>query len=352
MIDKKAIDLEGLNTFLTESDLRYQKKFGKAAENSPKSLYNLGAYDTYVDNGDGTVTVTRKTKYGDSITEQTEAETSYTEKVILDQPIHTLDVNGEQFVRDEWEKGLNLFNGVWEQGTFDPDGGDIPVVSGVRSPKMRLDAGVYNLSLSGADEQNIYIFNNDGSIKQEIDWAEIGTFTLSESGIISIVCRKSDNSDISPEDIQNTMLVKGSHVYAYQPYNGAIVHEKQLPRSSNFPFTSFLDFQIYDKNFIVFPTVNGKKVAIFGFRLRGNHTITSGTQILSHSMKLTRAHRTMGSMNYNGFSGRVPVLFDLDADGTVKIYVLSGDNSQSGSWNCTEIFAENQIITLDEGESF
>lgn len=31
--------------------------------NSPKSLYNLGAYDTYVDNGDETVTVTRKTGY-------------------------------------------------------------------------------------------------------------------------------------------------------------------------------------------------------------------------------------------------------------------------------------------------
>lgn len=33
----------------------------KTATNCPKSLYNLGAYDTYVDNGDGTVTVTRKT---------------------------------------------------------------------------------------------------------------------------------------------------------------------------------------------------------------------------------------------------------------------------------------------------
>ena len=36
-------------------------KNAETAENSPKSLYNLGTYDTYVDNGDGTVTVTRKT---------------------------------------------------------------------------------------------------------------------------------------------------------------------------------------------------------------------------------------------------------------------------------------------------
>ena len=36
-------------------------KNAETAENSPKSLYNLGTYDTYVDNGDGTITVTRKT---------------------------------------------------------------------------------------------------------------------------------------------------------------------------------------------------------------------------------------------------------------------------------------------------
>lgn len=289
----------------------------KEATNSPKSLYNLGAFDTYVDNGDGTVTVTRKTgrynvpsndfvldanncfqqnitlpntdkyfavdhdpesgsdhatsnvyplgKWGTDDTFYTspdnwlrvfdnsyskdeaglaqfkasleaaggmyilyETDTSYQEKLPANVPINTLDANMSDIVRDEVEKTLNLFNGVWEQGTFDPEGGDAPVASRVRSPKMQLDAGVYNLSLSGADEQGIYIFNNDGSIKQEFDWAEIGTFTLSESGIISIACRKSDDSDISPEDIQNTMLVKGSNSYPYQPYNGAIVHEKQL----------------------------------------------------------------------------------------------------------------------------
>lgn len=290
----------------------------ETAENSPKSLYNLGAFDTYVDNGDGTVTVTRKTgKYdvpindfvidGNTCFQQNislpntdkyfiingsqgssdqatsnvyplgawggddtfyissdnwlrvfdssyskdanglaqfkasleaaggmyilyETDTSYPEKLPASVPINTLDANMSDIVRDEVEKTLNLFNGVWEQGTFNPDGSEIYTMSRVRSTKMRLGAGVYNLSLSGADEQNIYMFNNDGSIKQEIDWTEIGTFTLSESGIISIACRKSDNSDISLEDIQNTMLVKGTHAYPYQPYNGAIVHEKQLDK--------------------------------------------------------------------------------------------------------------------------
>ena len=44
-----------------EAETATNAKNAETAENSPKSLYNLGAYDTYVDNGDGTITVTRKT---------------------------------------------------------------------------------------------------------------------------------------------------------------------------------------------------------------------------------------------------------------------------------------------------
>ena len=288
----------------------------KEATNSPKSLYNLGAYDTYVDNGDGTVTVTRKTGYistkeltglnwnkastpysyptfftdGDSATSivnnavmnggltflqgvwensntfsvreypdsvrldislsdlesswsvedflswisqnsiyiEYERQGSYTERLLKNTPLNNLDKNMSDIVRDEVEKTLNLFNGVWEQGTFDPEGGEVYIVSRVRSPKMQLGAGTYSISLSGADDIDVFIFNDDGTLKDETDWLEGNTFTLSESGIISITCRKSDNSDISPEDIQDVMLIKGEHSYPYQPYNGAIVHEKQL----------------------------------------------------------------------------------------------------------------------------
>ena len=163
-----------------------------------------------------------------SVEYELQTSEQYPEKLIAKTPINTLDKNMSDIVRDEVEKTLNLFNGVWEQGTFDPDGGEIYIVSRVRSTKMRLDAGTYSISLSGADDIEVYIFNDDGTLKDTTDWLEGNTFTLSESGIISIACRKSDNSDISPEDIQNTMLVKGSHAYPYQPYNGAIVHEKQL----------------------------------------------------------------------------------------------------------------------------
>lgn len=273
------------------------------------SLYNLGAYDTYVDNGDGTATITRKTGYYKVPIEnfvsdgtplhvfqqyidipnaytsygtedgynhnaasntyklgnynlddtfyissdnylrvkdtryssasalisaladvggmfiQYELVTSYTEDVILDQPIHTLDVNGEQFVRDEWEKTLNLFNASWEQGTFNTDGTEVYIVSRVRSTKIQLDAGTYCISLSGADKKEVYSFSLSGEFLDSPGWLEGDTFTLPETRIISIACKNNDDSDISPEDISNVMLTKGSNSYPYVPYSGQIVHQ-------------------------------------------------------------------------------------------------------------------------------
>ena len=311
-----------------------------------KSYYNLGAYDTFTDNGDGTVTVTRKTGHykidgnftanyiwyeypnlvsvkipnveyetdlvasiiavsdvwnngnpqydyaiedhisledgnlgvrvvvknatsmqefrnyisQNPISVEYELQTSeqYPEKLIAKTPINTLDKNMSDIVRDEVEKTLNLFNGVWEQGTFDSEGNDVNVVSRVRSTKIQLDAGTYHISLLGADDKDIFIFNDDGTLKAETDWLEGNTFTLSESGLISITCRKSDNSNISPEDIQNVMLVKGSYPYPYQPYNGAIVHEKQLNDAlENYPTNDELNTKLEDYLPLTGGTING-----------------------------------------------------------------------------------------------
>lgn len=164
--------------------------------NVNKSIYNLGAYDTYISNGDGTATITRKTGYlyispdlnwelvprwgsegeylfsadidalwskikcntlkienpwaggvtysiwnvnknyrvslcltgtEDDTVEglklwlyenptyiQYELATSYTETVIDNQPLATLDQNGEQWLRSEWEKTVNYGHIVHE----------------------------------------------------------------------------------------------------------------------------------------------------------------------------------------------------------------------------------------------
>ena len=213
-------------TLTDEQKLQARKNIYAAAEEQAlKNMYNLGAYDTFTDNGNGTATITRKTGYVridgsqnwtrwgsdgayfytktpqaayldsnargcvgsnpelsfsgkwsaencfwvypygnngwgsffainiDGVTSpetckayfaqhptyvQYELATSYTEEVILDQPIHTLDVNGEQFVRYQYEHGLyfsdnntspaSIFGGDWTSlGSFSSGGNTIYV---------------------------------------------------------------------------------------------------------------------------------------------------------------------------------------------------------------------------------
>ncbi|MDE6274347.1 MAG: hypothetical protein K2L87_04800 [Clostridiales bacterium] len=45
------------------------------------------------------------------------SEYQYTESAIVEQPIHTLNQEGEEWVRDEWEKSTNLLNGNIVQGS-------------------------------------------------------------------------------------------------------------------------------------------------------------------------------------------------------------------------------------------
>ena len=192
-----------------------RENIGAASKNNlDKALYNLAPTDTVVTDSDDTVTVTRNR---DGVT--------YTETLPADVPLNQLDQNMTDIVRDEVEKTLNLFNASWEQGTFNTEGTEIYIVSRVRSTKIQLDAGTYCISLSGADKKEVYYFSLSGEFLDSPGWLEGDTFTLPETRIISIACKNNDDSDISPEDISNVMLTKGSNSYPYVPYSGQIVHQ-------------------------------------------------------------------------------------------------------------------------------
>ena len=305
-----------------------QKSQARKNIGADKSLYNLGAYDTYVDNGDGTATITRKTGYykvpienfvsddtslhvfqqyidipnayssygnedgynhnaasntyklgnynaddtfyisGDNYLRvkdtryssasalisaladvggmfiQYELVTSYTEDVILDQPIHTLDVNGEQFVRDEWEKTLNLYNH-----------NEVSDFSGNMN-ENNFGEGTINVDWKGTTSYGTINFNakngatfscildsasagwwafgmswlyQDGTSEELTTNQQIGTsgrFTFSSAAKEVIGIRITVNLSWSAS---NVMINEGSHAYPYQPYNGAIVHEIRTP---------------------------------------------------------------------------------------------------------------------------
>lgn len=199
-------------------------------EQALKNMYNLGAFDTFTDNGDGTATITRKTKYGDSITEQTEANASYTEKVILDQPIHTLDVNGEQFVRDEWGKGLNLAP-ILADGPYSLSAGNEKWV--IARIEDYIEANkTYTISCTGVTFNNgldiqIVIEHDDGTPSSYKSFQNPVVFRRKVGD--RIIIRLGGNTLTSSMSVTpKIMLVEGSHAYPYQPYNGKIVHEKEL----------------------------------------------------------------------------------------------------------------------------
>lgn len=259
--------------------------------NTPKTLYNLGAYDTYTSNGDGTATITRKTGYVDlwrsgeegyiltawgvasegdncyyatiqyaemvsgsavycgkyktvsrsevgtadksiavngvslvihdsSITTaadanaalygvqaQYELATSYTEQVIENQPLNTLPQDGEQWVRGEWEKGLNLAQ------VKDPPA-DNRIFIGTVS------AGIYTISLNESPKNTVgyqfQLFANTTTSTALITAyvTESATFTVSETTDLYFYANGKTGEF-------SLMLNKGSHPYPYQPYNAS-----------------------------------------------------------------------------------------------------------------------------------
>lgn len=275
--------------------------------NTPKTLYNLGAYDTYTSNGDGTATITRKTGYKtldastigywyttlpgnqtlfsidgqvddaatpsnsatclaasirpwtandiygndtqaiainvskridiriagittvDALNEylsanpvyiQYELATSYTENVIENQPLNTLPQDGEQWVREEWEKGLNLFNkddvirgyavsdvdGTIFASADDSASGFIPIKPNTRYIYTPSDAAHRWFAFYDSNKQHISGLSGD-------DAADF----VSPSNVAYV------RLTVPISNLDTTMFVEGSHPYPYQPYNGEIV---------------------------------------------------------------------------------------------------------------------------------
>lgn len=184
-----------------------------------KNLYNLGAYDTFVDNGDETATITRKTGYEGS--NQYELSTSYTEEVILKQPLLNLPQDGTEWLRDEWEKGLNLcisyetgFYSLEVYAYLEPN--TIYTIKGSSSnsavtlPKLSINGTTYWED----DYSNFLTIGFSFTTKSDITKGKY---------LISFGVNTADTSDIS-----NIMLTKGSHSFPYKPYNGQLIRQKEF----------------------------------------------------------------------------------------------------------------------------
>jgi hypothetical protein len=198
------------------------------AGNVNKNLYNLGAFDTFKDNGNGTGTITRKTIYNDDGT-QSEATTSYTETVILNQPIHTLNQDMELRVREEVEKGLNLvksysvanYLGNYWFSYLKPNTTYFFKTFGDVGPTINYSVKLYdssgNLAQTIAADGSYSLFNGNGF-----------KFTTgaSISGTGYYLTTQYNNSITT---VGKAMLTEGTTAYPYQPYYGDIMHTVDVP---------------------------------------------------------------------------------------------------------------------------
>ncbi len=202
----------------------------KKATYSPTSMYNIGEGDSYVENGDGTVTITR---VWDGVT--------YTETVPENVPLNTLDAYMSEKARDEIVRTLNLLNpwsgtGIGDRYTINDEGQFV----GINSSDSRswgynnsdvfimLPAGTYTVSIeivSGTKNPAFLTqaWRSDGTWLFSLDDSgETATFTLTEPTTIGVMTK------IYTATVQ-IMLNSGNHIYPFIPYSGQIVHEIQVP---------------------------------------------------------------------------------------------------------------------------
>lgn len=151
--------------------------------------------------------------------------TSYTEEVIENQPLNTLDQKGSNWLRDEWNKGLNLFdyNSTRKGGYYYFDNGNWT------SSNQYMGSDYISVI-----PNTIYSGNTLGHICfYDISKTYIGGVVLQADGNITTP-NNAYYLKYSPNITTDTvMLNEGDHAYPYQKYNGAIVHKKDLPEKYN-----------------------------------------------------------------------------------------------------------------------
>lgn len=155
--------------------------------------------------------------------------TSYTEEIIENQPLTTLDQSGSQWIREEWEKGLNL---------FDKDNPNLVYGIGYEpNPSSSLGTDWVKVAWIPVKPNTTYSVNKNVRYSfYNGGWSDIGpsnvtTFTTaSDTQYLMLIEYHggTQTPDTSKTAWANLMLVGGSHAYPYQEYKGQIVREKEL----------------------------------------------------------------------------------------------------------------------------
>lgn len=179
---------------------------------------------------------------------QYKTATSYTEQVITNQPLITLDQKGSQWLREEWLKGLNLFNNPYNYINPNANGVSINInknsciLNGTSNDgfyasvgTILLKAGTYYFkeyvlsgSFSNSNLTRIKFGLYDANNSDIALGLNEGKFTLTQDTTLDIVIWFGDSGITFNNCSIGYMLTDSSHAYPYQEYNGKTLHQKDI----------------------------------------------------------------------------------------------------------------------------
>ena len=184
--------------------------------------YNNNQIRVYLDKNPSITTSTdMNSVFASGVMLQYKLSTTYTEEIIEGQPLITLDQQGSQWLRDEWEKGLNLFDGLIELGLLNTSTGQEEQSSGRWRSKNYLSV----------KPNTTYVVSNfDGGpfIEYGINKTFVKSKVLNNNETFTTSSTTYYLRFYSASSNTNIMLNEGDHPYPYQAYNGKIVHDKDI----------------------------------------------------------------------------------------------------------------------------
>ena len=232
--------------FSNDSSFFGTNSVGSIDKYTPSKLFSLnltGFAEFRTNNGDNEIIITKEncTSFEqveaylrtNPISIQYKLATSYTEEIIEGQPLITLDQQGSQWLRDEWEKGSNLWSFKGTQTTTQNGNtltlnDSILTISGTNngngvycnfdfSEPIKANK-TYTIKLPEQHGYSIIFYDSNGNQIAETRYVNVYTFTPNVD-ITKFTIWITGNSYAWGTTTIQLMLNEGSVALPYQPYN-------------------------------------------------------------------------------------------------------------------------------------
>lgn len=160
--------------------------------------------------------------------------TPYTEQVITDRPLNTLDQQGSQWVRNEWEKGLNLWKYLNTYSNTNTDTKTsfscVLTINGELIEYRQVETtGVQSFTFTTPSNPQNLLCKHSGSILDLVLFnVDVSYLKPNTDYTISFYVNGYNATVVGGISITNIMLNEGDHAYPYKEFNGEIVHKKDL----------------------------------------------------------------------------------------------------------------------------